>query len=211
MRNPLASISHASQLLQESESLSHADQELCDILVSNSIRVNNIIEDVLQISRREPPAFQTFGLFDWLTSFLREYLASRDAAEFSINSLLTGDDFAVRFDPSHLKRVLTNLLDNAIRHGLPNADGQRGRIDIIADRARSRCHVDIIDFGPGVPEQNENRLFEPFFTTSKEGTGLGLYLCKELCEINGAELIYCRTALDESCFRLSAFTEEARS
>jgi two-component system sensor histidine kinase PilS (NtrC family) len=211
VRNPLASISHASQLLQESKSLSSADQELCQILISNSNRVNNIIEDVLHISRREPPALQTFAFSDWLTSFMEEYAASHLGADFSVNSALTDDPVAVRFDPLHLKRVLTNLLDNAIRHGGPSANGQHGRIDIIPDRARSRCHVDIIDFGLGVPEQNESRLFEPFFTTSKEGTGLGLYLCKELCEINGSELIYCRTARDESCFRLSVCTEEGRS
>ena len=71
------------------------------------------------------------------------------------------------------------------------------------DKQTSQVHLDIVDFGLGVAEYNLTRLFEPFFTTSNHGSGLGLYLCKELCEINGARLSYRRTDAGESAFRIT--------
>ncbi len=202
IRNPLSAISHASQLLHESAGLDRADRELCDIVINNSGRVNEIIENVMQLSRREPPNFRQMVIGDWLREFLRQYCEGR--TESSPISLIGGDSEAViKADPAHLTRVIANLLDNAMRHSALDTGQAGARVMLSEESSLGEVHIDVIDFGDGVPAANQARLFEPFFTTSEKGSGLGLYLCKELCEINGAGLVYRRTDARESCFRVS--------
>jgi len=99
--------------------------------------------------------------------------------------------------------VLTNLLDNALRHSKLATGAESARIEVSLDFALHQCHIDVIDAGSGVPNGEIPKLFEPFYTTVEEGSGMGLYLCKELCEINNADISYRRTATGESCFRLT--------
>jgi two-component system sensor histidine kinase PilS (NtrC family) len=202
IRNPLSAISHASQLLRESQGLDEADHKLCEIVITNAGRVNDIIENVMQLSRREPPKSQQLELGSWLRVFLQQYCEGR--TESSPISLIGGETAVrVAVDPAHLTRVLSNLLDNALRHSEADTGQAGARVVVTEDPEIDDIHIDVIDFGYGVPPENEARLFEPFFTTSSKGSGLGLYLCKELCEINGAGLAYRRTAAGESCFRVS--------
>ncbi|MGB1439046.1 MAG: sensor histidine kinase, partial [Luminiphilus sp.] len=117
------------------------------------------------------------------------------------------DTITVVVDPEHFKRILSNLFDNGLRHSSEEGECYRLRLDMSLDDRGEKVFIDVVDFGLGVQEQNIPRLFEPFFTTSKQGSGLGLYLCKELCEINGARLAYKRTRLDESAFRVTVNRE----
>jgi len=202
IRNPLSAISHAAQLLNESDTVQQADRLLCDILVSNSVRVSDIIDNVTEVSRRQAPHPTQLLLQHWMTDCITEYKGLRaEPCSIAINGMVK--DVGVIFDPSHLKRVLTNLFDNGLRHSEADSGRAELRVDVAVDRVNRQVLVDIVDYGNGVAESQLGRLFEPFFTTSRQGSGLGLYLCKELCEINGADLFYQRTSTGESAFRLS--------
>ncbi len=202
IRNPLGAISHAAQLLQESPDLSGADQRLADIVIKHSMRVNQIVESVMQISRKEPPKPEPLVLSVWLTEFTQSYLKTLTRpAEISIECEFR--ELQVEFDPENLQRVLRNLLDNALRHSKLATGVESARIDVSVDFSSHLTRIDVIDSGTGVPAADQAKLFEPFFTTVEEGSGMGLYLCKELCEINNAELRYLFTERGESCFRIS--------
>jgi two-component system sensor histidine kinase PilS (NtrC family) len=202
IRNPLGAMSHAAQLLQESPDLSTADRRMADIIQTHCERVNQIVESVMQISRREPPKPEYLTLSDWLRNFVEEYLEAQNRpVEITINCDYR--DLLVEFDPENLRRVLTNLLDNALRHSQMATGRETARIDADIDFSSHHCQLDIVDSGAGVPPGDQAKLFEPFFTTVEEGSGMGLYLCKELCEINNANLSYRLTPRGESCFRIS--------
>jgi len=202
IRNPLGAMSHAAQLLQESPDLSGADRRMADIIQSHCERVNQIVESVMQISRREPPKPEYLMLAEWLRGFVEEYLrAQNNSVEITINCDYR--ELLIEFDPENLRRVLTNLLDNALRHSQVTTGKETARIEVDLDFSSHQCQLDIIDTGAGVPPGDQAKLFEPFFTTVSEGSGMGLYLCKELCEINNASLSYRPTPGGESCFRIS--------
>lgn len=202
IRNPLGAISHAAQLLQESEKLSSDDERMAEIIQHHCERVNQIVESVMQISRREPPKPEYLQLQPWLTEFVSDYLSGLNrAAEITINCEYK--ELLIEFDPENLQRVFTNLLDNGLRHSKMATGKETARIEVELDFSTHQCLVDIIDSGTGVPEAELSKLFEPFYTTLEEGSGMGLYLCRELCEINNADLNYRNTASGESCFRIA--------
>jgi len=221
VRNPLGAISHASQLLAESASLAPADQRLLDIINNHSKRVNQIIENILQLSRRRPATPQTLNLTHWLPTFIRDYRATKapaNSAEIELRTLVpdqhqgaapSGDtrlppngDIITQFDPSQLQQVLTNLCDNGLRYGIPRPGRPDLRIEIGIDPVHHLPFIQVVDYGPGIDREQSKHLFEPFYTTENTGTGLGLYICKELCEANQAYISYGRTELGESCFHL---------
>ena len=203
IRNPLGAISHAAQLLTESSTVDAADGILCDILVSNSRRVSDIIDSVSEVSRRQAPKPTHIPLNRWLHAYVEEYRSLQQQRCDVVISDFGVAPITISMDSEHLKRVLSNLLDNALRHSLEEGDSSRIRLDTTLDKQGHLVHLDVVDFGLGVAEYNLTRLFEPFFTTSKHGSGLGLYLCKELCEINSARLTYRRTPAGESAFRIT--------
>jgi two-component system, NtrC family, sensor histidine kinase PilS len=199
IRNPLGAISHAAQLLCESAELSEGDKRMADIIEHQSQRMNRIIESVMQISRREPPKPEYLLLADWLEEFSRAYLTSLNrAAELTIDCEYK--ELLVEFDQENLQRVMTNLLDNALRHSKLATGVEQARVYVEQDFSTQRCLLSVIDSGDGVAPADQGKLFEPFFTTVEEGSGMGLYLCKELCEINNATLSYRPTPRGESSF-----------
>jgi two-component system sensor histidine kinase PilS (NtrC family) len=202
IRNPLGAISHAAQLLQESPDLIPSDNRMADIIQHHSERVNRIVESVMQISRREPPKPEQLLLAAWLSEFVREYLnALNRPAEVTIDC--DYKELLIEFDPENLQRIFTNLLDNALRHSKQRTGKETARIHIDIDSTLHQYQINMIDNGSGVAFGDRAKLFEPFFTTMTEGSGMGLYLCKELCEINNADLDYRPTGKGESCFRIS--------
>ena len=202
IRNPLGAISHAAQLLQESPDLIPSDSRMADIIQHHSERVNRIVESVMQISRREPPKPEQLLLASWLSEFVHEYLnALNRPAEVTIDC--DYKELLIEFDPENLQRIFTNLLDNALRHSKQRTGKETARIHIDIDSTLHQYQINMIDNGSGVAFGDRAKLFEPFFTTMSEGSGMGLYLCKELCEINNADLDYRPTGKGESCFRIS--------
>ena len=208
IRNPLGAVSHAAQLLLESRELTAEDKRMADIIVHQSERMNRIIESVMQISRREPPNPEYLVLADWLEAFARGYIKSLNRpAELTIDCEYK--ELLVEFDQENLQRIMSNLLDNALRHSKLATGIEQARVKVELDFSSHLCLLSIIDSGSGVAPADLAKLFEPFFTTVQEGSGMGLYLCKELCEINNATLSYLPTESGESSFCI-AMSRRAR-
>ena len=184
IRNPLSAISHAAELLAE-ERRGDDRQRLTRIINDNTRRLERLVADVLQLNRRDRVAAERIALASWLPVFLEEFCAN-DAVPPGRVVLEPGRDAWVEFDREHLRQVLWNLLRNAARHARPEPGGVR-----IAARAfGDKVELSVIDNGPGVAPAMQGQLFEPFFTTDSKGTGLGLYLARELCAANHAQLEY---------------------
>ena len=175
---------------------------MAEIIDNHCGRVNQIVESVMQISRREPPKPEYIRLEDWLTRYVKNYLQGLSSpADITVDCQF--NDLLVEFDPENLERVMTNLLDNALRHSGKATGKDSARIIVSLDFVAHQAMIDVVDQGTGVPRADQSKLFEPFYTTVEEGSGMGLYLCKELCEINNADLNYRPTAKGDSCFRIS--------
>jgi two-component system, NtrC family, sensor histidine kinase PilS len=195
IRNPLAAISHAGQLMAE-DSSDPLLRRLAGIVRENTQRLNRLVEDVLRVARREPPLGDEINLRDFVRHFLAEFTRDRTLAPETI-ALEAAADLRVKFEQSHLRQVLYNLVDNALRY----ASGAAGSVRIVLERApeADRPQLWVFDDGPGVAFEARAALFEPFFTTRTQGTGLGLYLAREFCVTNRAELAYgSRRELDGS-------------
>lgn len=206
IRNPLAAVSNAVQLLAENPNMNESDRALTSIMLNNTQRINDTVNHVLELSRRVPPDFKALNLDTWVPDYLEEFKEGR--ADQPTIYLQQETPVSITADEKQLKRVLDNLLDNALRHSELKTGQLEAHLAVSASPSSNLCHLDIIDFGDGVPESSQSRLFEPFFTTSASGTGLGLYLCKELCESNGADLRYRRADSGESAFRVSLQLEK---
>lgn len=203
IRNPLTAISHASQLMEDTPNSSSSDRKaLCEIIANNTQRVNEIIENILQLSRREEAEQESLDLLAWLRLFIPEYEQGQSHGHCVTLRALEPVG-TILFDPGHLRRILTNLLDNGIRHAGERTGLFSVTLELTRDISTNRTHMDVIDAGSGVPDNMRDRLFEPFFTTSPQGSGLGLYLCRELCESNHATLNYDRTEGDFTRFRVA--------
>ncbi|AJQ97418.1 sensor histidine kinase [Gynuella sunshinyii] len=205
IRNPLGAISHAAQLLEESPNIDQTDSRMIQIIKNHSQRMNTIIENILQLSRRAESNAEIINLKDWLMEFLVIFQEAHKDARIETR---VADDLMIKFDPSHLQQVLTNLISNGLRYS--KMAGNRCEVEIVAGilNANNQPYLDVIDFGPGISAENRDKLFEPFFTTEKTGTGLGLFLTKELCEANQSQIMLAEsTEQDPSatigcCFRI---------
>ena len=185
IRNPVGAMSHAGQLLAESPNIGADERRLTDIIRSNSERVSTIINNVLQLSRREATQPERLPLDAWLEDFVGEFAETMQIPAARITIAEEAPGLEVRFDPSHLRQVVWNLCDNALRYG-------EGGIEIKLARLapNSRPYLEVADRGPGIDPQAVDRIFEPFFTGRKGGTGLGLFIARELCQLNRAVLLY---------------------
>lgn len=203
IRNPLGAISHAGQLLAESPQLDKNDKRLTEIIRTNTQRMNDIIENVLQIGRRRQAIPETIHLNSWLENFLDEFCASQKIPRNSIQLNITPPELETEFDSSQLHQVLWNLCHNGIRHS--HAHTGKPSLQLIAQTTLDSLtpYLDIIDQGEGISAEDMEHIFEPFFTTESKGTGLGLYIAKELCEYNHAYLRYLPNSEGGGCFRLS--------
>ncbi len=185
VRNPLSAISHAAALLDE-EFAGATQQRLLSIVRDNVARVNRMIEDILQLSRKVQPNAEPVAALSFLIELQRE-LEETGTLPPGVLTLYGSDEFLVRFDSLHLHEVITNLLTNAVRY----ASGKAGSIQMQFMAGMSnRIELHVHDDGPGITPEVRAHLFEPFYTTSSKGTGLGLYLARELCLNNGAMLDY---------------------
>ncbi len=204
IRNPLASISHASQLLEESPSTSPGDRRLAQIIHDNANRANRIITNVLDMSRRDKARPEDLELLPWLEEFRREFGRAEAQRAPEIELEVNPEPLSVRFDPGHLHQIVWNLCSNACLHG-GASQRQSPRIRLVAgiEEARARPYLDVIDYGEGIPQAEAKRIFEPFFTTRPQGTGLGLYISREMCEANRAQIQYLRPGSGGSCFRIT--------
>ena len=199
IRNPLGAISHAGQLLSECPDLTSQDQRLTEIIQTQSQRVNQIVENVLQLSRRHPSNREKIHLDVWLPDYLHKFNLENNLPQSRFKLKIDADMLCAYMDPNHLKQILDNLCLNALKYG--NKD--RKELLIQAFRMQKSPCVAVIDNGNGISPEHVSQLFEPFFTTSVTGTGLGLYISRELAELNQAKLSYSLTDDNKSSFRLT--------
>lgn len=199
IRNPLGAISHAGQLLSESTSLVQEDQRLTAIIEDHSQRVNQIIENIMSLSRREQADPVTLELGAWLNDFKSEYETRHNLKNNTIKLHDNLNKIYAKMDSLQLHQVIWNLVENGIRYSktMPLIE-----ITYAVNPDTERPYIDISDHGPGIKDTDEAQLFEPFFTTESKGSGLGLYIARELCETNQATLNLQRNSSDGCCFRI---------
>ena len=214
IRNPLAAISQASQLLMEdvteadvenaatspnASSTTHIDiagnHELYKMIFSQTKRVNRIIEDVLKLSRQQKAHQESIVLADWMPTFLENYFQGHDVF------LRVKTQLAISFDNHQLEQILINLINNGLRHS--SYAHPHAYVEIEVYCVDNDVIIDTLDGGNGVSAEELEHLFNPFFTTDKAGTGLGLYLSQAFCEANQARLLYV-SEHEKTCFRLIA-------
>jgi two-component system sensor histidine kinase PilS (NtrC family) len=202
IRNPVGAMSHAAQLLGESAALSAEDKRLTEIVRTNGDRVRQIIENVMSMARRENSRPERIILGTWLETFREEFCATMQIppARLAIAALL--GDVEVQVDPSQLRQIVWNLCENAVKYGvsLDGPDSIELRVGRLASTARP--FLEVADRGPGIAVQHRERIFEPFFTGNDRGTGLGLFLARELAQTNGATLLYEPRTSGGSLFRI---------
>lgn len=184
IRNPLSAIGHAGELLREERRGAMQDR-LLNILSDNVARIDRIVVDILELGRRDRAQLERLSLADACSEFLENFLVSQGVAS-AVVVFDPGEAHFIYFDRSHLHQVLWNLVGNAVRHG----QGKPGSVHIYASASPvgGRVELHITDDGAGVPDEVRAHIFEPFFTTHHKGTGLGLFIARELCEGNGASL-----------------------
>lgn len=202
IRNPLGAISHAVELLSESSAIEKEDQRLLEIIHNHAGRVNNIVKSVLQLSRQDESHIQRVSLRTWLAEFETHFNEQFGLSQSPFKITLSDDINDVHVDPNQLKQIIDNLCGNALTYG--QRDSSRPVIDIRCRRHTSnqRVFISVSDDGAGIEEKNVAKIFEPFYTTSACGTGLGLYISSQLAELNQAKLSYFANAQGGSRFTL---------
>lgn len=190
IRNPLGAISHAAQLLRESEHIDETDARFTEIILQHTHRVNEIVENTMSLSKRKEPKAEPIDLGSWIPQFIEEYSTAKQC---EIDFEQKDEQESIKMDPTHLRQILTNLFDNGLRYSMEHTGKSSITVRSGTSKHNDTSIVEVIDFGIGVPDEEVGNIFEPFFTTGKQGTGLGLYISRELCEINQARLDYKRT------------------
>lgn len=184
IRNPLSAISHATELLAE-EQRDDGRERLHRIIHDNTRRLERLVSDVLQLNKRDRSSPERIRVMSWLMGFVEDF-AMNESVSPELFSIEIGRDALIEFDREHLRQVMWNLLRNAVRHCRGQPRSVRVGLRVLAHQVE----LNVIDDGPGVESAHQGQLFEPFFTTDSKGTGLGLYLARELCSANRAVLEY---------------------
>lgn len=201
IRNPLAAINYAVQLLEESRQIIDGDRRLLQIIHQQCQRTNGIVESVLGLARRERASPEHLDLNTFVRRFIDEYQQSLSIETDTLEAVIGPRPVPALVDQRHLQQIVTVLVQNAMNYGrLP---GESARVRVRVFQADHRPMIDVMDRGPGIPEAVAAQLFRPFFTTSEHGTGLGLYIARELCRANQATLEYVPVPGGGSCFRIT--------
>lgn len=185
IRNPLGAISHAIQLIEESEKLDSKDVELLTIAGKNTQRINRIIEDVLQLSNRDRVQPSTTSIDEAILGFVERFKAQNGLGDDQLQSCT--EPCLARVDSGHLDQILWNLCTNALLHN------EKNNICITINCFNSgngTATINVNDTGRGISDIDKDNLFEPFYSTHQTGTGLGLFIIRELCELNNASIEY---------------------
>ena len=188
IRNPLAALNHASQLLEESPQIRLSEMRLIHIIQNHAKRMNGIVENILQLSRREQSRPELLPLHIFLPEFANEFETSQTNRALEFQTAIDTEETYVLYDKSQLSQCLWKLLDNAVDHASRDRANPAVRLALRRDPEAGFCIITVADNGPGITKAQLSKIFEPFYTTRKEGSGLGLYIARQLCEANQAEL-----------------------
>jgi two-component system sensor histidine kinase PilS (NtrC family) len=183
LRNPLGIIAHAIQLMGEGDKLDSEDEHLKQLILKNCQRMNRVIKNVLQISRRESSNPETIKINTFLKQFKKDFMLINSC---KLDIKVPKGQHLVVFDRSQLEQILVILCDNAMQHG-KNAKG-KVNISIVYEQYMNIKRIHVCDDGSGISPENRATIFDPFFSTLRTGNGMGLYIAKDLCEVNQAQL-----------------------
>ena len=201
IRNPVGAISHAAQLLGEDAGLTEPNRRISDIIRANAERVSTIVGNVQQLARRESTRPERMPLGEWLGDFVQEFIGTNghEAGQLAVEA--PNPELEVRVDPSHLHQILWNLCENAFRYSVRSPDD---KVEIHMGRlaGSQRPFLEVLDRGPGIDSTISDRIFEPFFTSRASGTGLGLFIARELAQCNRALLVFEPRSGGGSVFRI---------
>jgi len=200
IRNPLAAIQQAAALLEEEPS-TPTMARLTRIIEDNARRLNGLVEDVLLLNRRDRMQQEAIPLADFLRDFVAQF-SQTERVPLGVISLSAPAHLSVRFDRLHLTQILWNLIRNAWRY----CTREPGSIELRAVAHDGAVLIDVFNDGEPVSPEMQQRLFEPFYTTDSRGTGLGLYIARELAEANGGTLRYVDKA-GGALFRVSCVSD----
>jgi two-component system, NtrC family, sensor histidine kinase PilS len=213
IRTPIGAMSHAGQLLAESPTIAAEDRRLTQIIRDNAERVSRIVENVLELSRRNTRRPERIELGSWISEFWAEFCATQQISAAQLRVAISpdeGTDIEISVDATQLHQVMWNLCQNALTHGqTPGIENEAVQIRYGRITSNGRPFVEVVDKGPGIDGNDMERVFEPFFTKAPRGTGLGLFLARELAEANGATLLHETPPDGGSIFRL-VFTDPGR-
>ena len=201
IRNPVGAMSHAGQLLAESPNLTDDDRRLTEIIRIHAGRVSGIIDNVQRLSRRETAQFERLSLGSWVEEFHEEFCETMQWTRARLVVQLPASDVEARVDPNQLRQIVWNLCENAIKHAVDDDPKQSVELRVGRMSGTARPFLEVADRGEGVAAENAERIFEPFFTGGR-GTGLGLFLARELAQTNAATLLYEPRQGGGSVFRL---------
>jgi len=201
IRGPLHAIKQATQLLEESLNLPEdsPDTKLLNTMLRQSKLVNTIINKVSQLGQPNQLISSDFDLEQWLENFIEEFKLQRNLSEIDIQVDIKAKNLMITFDPIHLYQILVNLCDNGLRYSEKNP---LLYITIGIDELTQQVYLEVCDKGEGISDENITHIFEPFFTTGHNGSGLGLYISREMCEINQASLSISKNDSTGCCFRI---------
>ena len=205
VRNPLTAIRQATDLLLEDqgqeEHMNDTDVRLLSLIRANCDRINRLIHEVLSLNRRDRIKQELIDLVDFWQDFSGQFFMQHPAAQKCVKLNKNAKKSQIWFDRGHLYQIFWNLMNNAWRH----AEQDHPAISVTFRENHFRCYIDIEDNGFGVPEDIQAHIFEPFFTTESQGTGLGLYVARELAEANRGSLHHVPPS---GCFSLTCYTYE---
>ncbi len=186
IRNPLSAIRHANDLLTE-EDADEVTLKLRGIIDSNILRIDKMLEEVSMLNKREGLSRESINMMKFWLDFKQEFTLNHPDAIGCLKMNMEGSNLSVACDSHHLQQVMWNLCNNAWRHSRKD---EHAVTVLIRTSGKMYISIVVADNGKGVPAEHRNSLFEPFFTTEKEGTGLGLYVARELAHANMGQLHY---------------------
>ena len=208
VRNPLGAINHAAELLDEAKVIDEKDKKLLDIIQRQSDRVNGIIDNVLQLSRRKILNKTTFLLSLWLDNFVEEFRKNEDIPESAMLLTTIAPLSQVRVDQEQLRQIMVNLCSNAWHYSEPSiAASKTPQVLVRMGKENDEIVIDILDNGAGVSETALPQLFEPFYSERTGGIGLGLFLAREMAQANGLRLNYIAKQGNKGFFRVTFNSE----
>jgi two-component system sensor histidine kinase PilS (NtrC family) len=202
IRNPLAAISYSAQLLDDSEALPETDRRLLEIIHSQITRMNGIVQNILGLARQERSQTESVELVNFCRTFVQDYRESHPLETDVLQAVEPGHRMVALVDPQHLHQVLTILVHNALTYGRTPGHPAQVTVALRREEHTGAPIVEVIDRGPGIPARVVQQIFTAFFTTSDHGTGLGLYIARQLCEANQSVLSYESVPAGGSCFRI---------
>jgi len=187
IRNPLGAISHACQLLEEDASIQKSSKRILEIISNNVQRINQMVDEILHAHHDDPSKIVPIQLNKFLKDFHEHFCEMEKIPAHHFKLELAEDDSFIQFNPLHLDQILWNLCRNGWRHCQKKIASLRLSLHPIS---QSLIALVIKNDGDAIPAQRQERVFEPFFTTEAKGTGLGLYISRQLCLRNLAELAF---------------------